>query len=223
MTARCVAGCVSSRASARGGATAARTRRCCQEGWEVNRKRVQRLWREEGLRVPVRRRKRRRLGNSTVPAARLSRRAPRSRVGDRLPVRPDRRRQDPEAAARRRRVHPRGARVECRRRIDADRTVAVLDRIVCRPWPRRQSSSAATTARSSPPTRCGTGAASPAPAALHRARVSRGRTPTSSPSARASATSCSPSSCSPAWPRRRSWSRTGARTTTSTARTQRSA
>jgi len=28
------------------------------EGWGVNRKRVQRLWREEGLRVPVRRRKR---------------------------------------------------------------------------------------------------------------------------------------------------------------------
>jgi transposase len=42
------------------------------EGWEVNRKRVQRLWREEGLRVPVRRRKRRRLGDSTVPAARLA-------------------------------------------------------------------------------------------------------------------------------------------------------
>jgi putative transposase len=32
---------------------------------------VQRLWREEGLRVPVRRRKRRRLGESTVPAERL--------------------------------------------------------------------------------------------------------------------------------------------------------
>jgi putative transposase len=43
----------------------------CEEGWEVNRKRVQRLWREEGLRVPRRRRKRRRLGDSTVPAARL--------------------------------------------------------------------------------------------------------------------------------------------------------
>jgi putative transposase len=42
-----------------------------QEGWEVNRKRVQRLWREEGLRVPVRKRKRRRLGESTVPAERL--------------------------------------------------------------------------------------------------------------------------------------------------------
>jgi len=42
-----------------------------EEGWVVNRKRVQRLWREEGLRVPQRRRKRRRLGDSTVPAERL--------------------------------------------------------------------------------------------------------------------------------------------------------
>ena len=40
-------------------------------GHAVNRKRVQRLWREEGLRVPARRRKRRRLGESTVPANRL--------------------------------------------------------------------------------------------------------------------------------------------------------
>jgi putative transposase len=40
-------------------------------GWEVNRKRVQRLWREEGLRVPQRKRKRRRVGESTVPASRL--------------------------------------------------------------------------------------------------------------------------------------------------------
>ena len=40
-------------------------------GWAVNRKRVQRLWREEGLRVPARRRKRQRLGESTVPADRL--------------------------------------------------------------------------------------------------------------------------------------------------------
>jgi putative transposase len=42
-----------------------------EQGWEVNRKRVQRLWREEGLRVPVRKRKRRRLGESSVPAERL--------------------------------------------------------------------------------------------------------------------------------------------------------
>ena len=37
----------------------------------MNRKRVQRLWREEGLRVPVKRRKRQRLGDSAVPARRL--------------------------------------------------------------------------------------------------------------------------------------------------------
>jgi putative transposase len=32
-----------------------------EAGWSINRKAVQRLWREEGLRVPVRRRKRQRL------------------------------------------------------------------------------------------------------------------------------------------------------------------
>ena len=42
-----------------------------REGHQVNRKKVQRLWREEGLRVPPRRRKRQRLGDSTAPAARL--------------------------------------------------------------------------------------------------------------------------------------------------------
>ena len=42
------------------------------QGWVVNRKAVQRLWREEGLRVPVRRRKRQRLGVSTTPADRLA-------------------------------------------------------------------------------------------------------------------------------------------------------
>jgi len=42
-----------------------------EAGWSLNRKRVQRLWREEGLRVPARRRKRQRLGVSTVPAERL--------------------------------------------------------------------------------------------------------------------------------------------------------
>ena len=42
-----------------------------EEGWSVNRKRVQRVWREEGLRVPQRRRKRQRLGESTVPGDRL--------------------------------------------------------------------------------------------------------------------------------------------------------
>jgi putative transposase len=42
-----------------------------REGHRVNRKKIQRLWREEGLRVPPKRHKRRRLGVSTVPADRL--------------------------------------------------------------------------------------------------------------------------------------------------------
>jgi putative transposase len=42
------------------------------QGWLVNRKAVQRRWREEGLRVPARRRKRQRLGTSTTPADRLA-------------------------------------------------------------------------------------------------------------------------------------------------------
>jgi len=41
------------------------------EGWSVNRKRVQRIWREEGLRVPAKAKKRRRLGISTTAADRL--------------------------------------------------------------------------------------------------------------------------------------------------------
>jgi putative transposase len=43
-----------------------------KQGRCVNRKAVQRLWREEGLRVPARRRKRQRLGTSTCPADRLA-------------------------------------------------------------------------------------------------------------------------------------------------------
>lgn len=38
---------------------------------QLNRKKVQRIWREEGLRVPPRRHKKRRLGTSTTPADRL--------------------------------------------------------------------------------------------------------------------------------------------------------
>ena len=41
-----------------------------REGWAVNKKRVQRLWREAGLKVPTRERKRRRLGSSENGCAR---------------------------------------------------------------------------------------------------------------------------------------------------------
>jgi putative transposase len=100
------------------------------EGWQVNRKKIQRLWREEGLRVPAKRRKRQRLGTSTVPAARLRAERPDhvwaldfqfdttvdGRVLKLLHVVDEHTR---EALA-----------VEVARRIDSDHTVRVLDRIV---------------------------------------------------------------------------------------------
>jgi putative transposase len=44
----------------------------CAGGWAVNRKAIQRRWREEGLRVPTKGHKRQRLGTSTCPADRLA-------------------------------------------------------------------------------------------------------------------------------------------------------
>ena len=96
----------------------------------LNRKRTQRLWREEGLRVPQRRRKRQRLGTSTVRADRLRADAPDhvwaldfqfdvtadGRIVKLLHVVDEFTR---EALA-----------IECHRRIDADKTVATLDRLV---------------------------------------------------------------------------------------------
>ena len=101
-----------------------------EDGWEINRKRVQRLWREEGLRVPRRRRKRQRLGDSTIAATRLRAERPDQvwaldyqfdqtadgRLLKALHVVDEFTR---EALA-----------MECRRRIDADATVEVLDRLV---------------------------------------------------------------------------------------------
>jgi putative transposase len=100
------------------------------EGWEINRKRTQRLWREEGLRVPQKRRKRQRLGVSTVPADRL--RAERAdhvwaidfqwdqtADGHNLKLLHVVDEFTREALA-----------IECRRHIDADQTVNVLDRLV---------------------------------------------------------------------------------------------
>jgi putative transposase len=100
------------------------------EGFEINRTRVQRLWREEGLRVPARRRKRIRLGASTNSAARLRAERPNQvwaldfqfdttddgRILKLLHVVDEHTR---EALA-----------IVVARRIDADRTVTVLDRLV---------------------------------------------------------------------------------------------
>lgn len=100
------------------------------DGWAVNRKKIQRLWREEGLRVPAKRRKRQRLGSSTVPAGRLRAERPDQvwaldfqfdtttdgRILKLLHVVDEHTR---EALA-----------VQVERRIDADHTVRVLERIV---------------------------------------------------------------------------------------------
>jgi putative transposase len=100
------------------------------DGWVLNIKRTRRVWREEGLRVPRKRRKRLRLGESTVPAARLRAEAPdhvwaidfqwdQTADGHNLKLLHVVDEFTREALA-----------IECRRRIDADQTVAVLDRLV---------------------------------------------------------------------------------------------
>ena len=100
------------------------------EGWVLNIKRTRRVWREEGLRVPRKRRKRQRLGESTVPADRLRAQRPdhvwaidfqwdQTADGHNLKLLHVVDEFTREALA-----------IECRRRIDADQTVDVLDRLV---------------------------------------------------------------------------------------------
>jgi transposase InsO family protein len=154
------------------------------EGWAVNRKKIQRLWREEGLRVPAKRRKRQRLGVSTSPAARLRAERPGQvwaldfqfdttsdgRILKLLHVVDEHTR---EALA-----------VEVARRIDADRTVSVLERVVA--------------------TRgCSTGVASQARARATSSPAHPGRTRSWNPSAARSETRCSPSKPSTRCSRRR--------------------
>jgi putative transposase len=106
--------------------------RLLEEGWAVNRKRVQRLWREEGLRVPARKRKRRRLGESTTED------------GERLRAeRPNHVwaldfQADETADGRQLRLlnvvdefTREALAMDCARSLSADETVATLDRLVC--------------------------------------------------------------------------------------------
>jgi putative transposase len=101
-----------------------------KQGWRVNRKAIQRLWREEGLRVPTQRRKRQRLGTSTCPADRLAAEHPdhvwaldyqfdQTEDGKRLKLLNVVDEHTREALT-----------IAVDRRIDADATVAVLDRLV---------------------------------------------------------------------------------------------
>ena len=101
-----------------------------EDGWELNIKRTRRVWREEGLRVPRKRRKRQRLGESTVPADRLRAEHPdhvwaidfqwdQTADGHNLKLLHVVDEFTREALA-----------IECHRRIDSDHTVAILDRLV---------------------------------------------------------------------------------------------
>jgi len=101
-----------------------------EAGFRANRKKIQRLWREEGLRVPLRRRKRYRLGASTTAAARLRAERPDQVWALDFQF-------DTTADGRLLKLlhvvdeHTREAlAIEVERRIDADRTVSVLERVV---------------------------------------------------------------------------------------------
>ena len=61
-TPSCVPGCAGSPLSGRAGGGDGQPRMARRAGWQVNNKRIRRLWREEGLRVPQRRKKKRLTG-----------------------------------------------------------------------------------------------------------------------------------------------------------------
>ena len=159
----------------------------------MNRKKIQRLWREEGLRVPQRKRKRLRLGESTVPAKRLRAERPNhvwaldfqfdttvdGRTMKLLHVVDEHTR---EALA-----------IRVARSIDADHTVRVLDQIV-----RERGVAPELRADGQRPRDDRQRAPRLVPARRQRAAASsnpahRGRTRSSNRSAPASATRCSPS------------------------------
>jgi putative transposase len=106
----------------------------CADGWVLNIKRTRRVWREEGLRVPRKRRKRQRLGESTVPATRLRAERPdhvwaidfqwdQTADGHNLKLLHVVDEFTREALA-----------IECHRRIDSDKTVSVLASTPVRRW-----------------------------------------------------------------------------------------
>jgi putative transposase len=184
-----------------------------KQGWCVNRKAVQRLWREEGLRVPTQRRKRQRLGTSTCPADRLAAEHPNHvwALDDQF---------DQTTDGRILKLlnvvdeHTREAlTITVDRRIDADATVAVLDHLVA--------------GRGTAPRfiRCDNGPELTANALRDWCRFTGAGTsyiepgsPWQNPTSRASAgdcaTNCSPSKPSAASSRPRCWWRTGGSSTT---------
>ena len=95
----------------------------------MNHKRVQRLCRDEGLRVLKKAKKRSRVGRRHR-RNQIAGHPPQPRMGHRLPVRPDHELSNPQAAQHHRRVHQGGLGHHVARSITSDATVEVLEAIV---------------------------------------------------------------------------------------------
>ena len=193
----------------------------CREGFCVNHKRIQRLCRDEGLRVLKGAKKRSRVGISTINGTRLRATHPNHvwaidyqfdqttnfktlkllNITDEFTK---------EALA-----------IDVRRSITADDTVAVLESIVAQRGT-APSSYGWTTALSSLPTRSGTGVASQLRAPPTSSREAPGRTRSSSPSTANCETSCSTSKPSIRSSKRECSPRTSGSSTTPIGPTRRS-
>ncbi len=99
-----------------------------RDGRKINNKRVQRLWREEGLKVPYRKRKKPHRGIGTAVGA-MRPIAPNAAVGAGLPVRHHRRRSDPKLLNVIDEFTRECPAIVVDRSIDADKVVATLDRV----------------------------------------------------------------------------------------------
>ena len=180
-------------------------------GWRVNNKRVQRLWRDEGLKVPYRKRKKpiRGIGVRVGPMSLIAPNAlwaldfqfdttEDNRTLKLLNVVDEFTRECPA--------------IVVERSIDADRVVATLDRLVVDAVPRPSSDS--TMVPNSLPTPWPTGVVSTASARFSLTQARPGRTPGSNPSTAGSVTNCSTPGASTPCSRPRCSSRTGVSTTT---------
>jgi transposase InsO family protein len=162
-------------------------------GWKVNNKRIRRLWREEGLRVPQRRKKKRLTGIGVA-------------VGAMSPIRPNviwamDFQFDTTADGRTLKMlnvidefTREALAIEVNRSIDADGVVDALDRHALDRLAanaEHRSTCASTTAPNSWPTPSTTGAGSTAPGRCSSTPAHHGRTPRSSRSTAACATKCS--------------------------------
>ncbi len=157
-------------------------------GWKANNKRIRRLWRDEGLHVPQRRKKKRLTGIGI-------------QVGAMSPIRPNviwamDFQFDTTADGRTLKMlnvidefTREALAIDIERSIDADASSPSWT--ASPPSGAHRSTSGSTTVPSSSLTRLRTGAGSTAPGRCSSTPVHRGRTPGSSPSTAVSATSCS--------------------------------